>query len=277
MDPYRTSLEGQRVRAEQAKSDALAEHDRLTTFLLQHLDPNLVARMNELRTTLDGDEVDADATLDFWIAYEGYGRALSEAVATAIATASDLRGELATPGDDPPRLPPPEWGGASVTVEQLRRALPRDVDDVSLRRTAEWTEGTFAWSGHPMRVAAHGQDDGLVFRVTTAVAPGGPALRVVPGGLFHRSSTGDEEFDGRYTSRATDAAITTWLTPAVRKALLAIARVDPAHLDIERGSAVVRYSFGIEDPKPLRQCVKLLALLREAEVRVPTLVRGRKR
>ena len=67
-------------------------------------------------------------------------------------------------------------------------------------------------------------------------------------------------------SDPTDVAIATWLTPPVRKALLAIARVDPAHLEIDRGVAWIAYSFGIEDKTPLRQAARVLALLREAEV-----------
>jgi hypothetical protein len=91
----------------------------------------------------------------------------------------------------------------------------------------------------------------------------------------HTFTTGDAPFDDRYSSRGTDAAVTTWLTPPVRKLLLAIAHVDPAHLEIAKGAAILRYSFGIEDPRPLRQAIKLLSLLADTDVKIPQLVRKR--
>lgn len=276
MDPYRTSVEGQRARAREAKAVALAEHDRLTRFLLAHLDRELVARIAELRAVLDAEPPEDDATIDLWLAYEGHARALSEAVARAIAASVELRGELAGPQDAPEdlKVPPIRYGGRPVGERELARALPPDAVDVSLTTSANRVDGTFVWSGHPMRIAAV-VDEALDFYVGTGVPLGGPKLDVAPSGLIHSNPTGDEAFDSTYAVRGSDQAIATWLDVPVRKALLAIARVDPAWLAIDGGAAILRYSFGIEDPKPLRQAVKALAMLREREIEIPLLVRKR--
>ena len=236
VDPYRTSVEGQRVRAEEAKKQALREHDRLTRFLLAHLDRDLVERMAELRETLDGESPGDDATIDFWIDYEGRARALSEAVGRAIAAASELRGELGSPRDAPDDLHVGSilYGGRPVDEREVARALPPDATDVELATSESRVDGTFRWSGHPMRLTAV-TDEALTFVVGTGVPVGGPKLEVGPSGLFHSNATGDEAFDSMYAVRGSDEAIATWLGPAVRKALLAIARVDPARVgDVPR-------------------------------------------
>lgn len=268
-------MEGQRARAEEAKKEALAEHDRLTRFLLAHLDRELVERMTELRAMLDGEPPD-DAAMEFWIAHEGHARSLVEAVSRAIAAATDLRGELTSPRDAPEDLQVPAigYGGRAIGERELERALPPDASALELTTSAGRVDGTFQWSGHPMRIVAV-FDEALTFVVGTGVPAGGPKLEVGPSGLFHSNTTGDEPFDSTYAVRGSDEAIATWLGPPVRKALLAIARVDPARLVIERGEAIIRYSFGIEDAKPLRQAIKVLAFLRESEVKLPLLVRKR--
>ncbi len=276
VDPYRTSLEGQRLRAIAEKREALAEHDRLTRYLLEHLDAALVRRMTNLRTTLEGELDDDEATLDFWIAYEAQARSLSEAVATAIDAARELRHELATPGDEAPEFAP--VGGyfpGDLDPAELRAALPPEASDVVVRTHAWGTTATFSLARHPIQLFTGVSQHGRGFRLTTSVAPGGPPLHVVPAGIFHRHATGDEAFDSSYSLRATDASIAMWLTPPVRKALLTIARVDPAYLEIERGIAWISYAFGIEDRTPLRQAAKVLVMLREAEVKIPVLVRKR--
>jgi hypothetical protein len=279
VDPYRTSLEGQRLRALAQRREALAEHERLTRFLLEHLDPRLVARMNELRAALEDEPEDegiAAENMDFLIAFEAQARELSQCVATAIEVAHELRGWLATPADEAPNV---EMGDGffpdDLEPAVLRAALPPDATEVQVQTHGTGLVCRFLLARHPIRLATGVSQYGRRFRLCTSVAPGGPPLHVVPAGIFHRHATGDEEFDSSYALRATDAAITTWLTLPVRKALLGIARVDPAYVEIERGSARISYAFGIEDKAPLRHAAKALVLLREAEVKIPALVRKR--
>ncbi|CAN5592731.1 hypothetical protein BH09MYX1_BH09MYX1_29130 [soil metagenome] len=278
MDPYRTSVEGQRARAEQAKEEALAEYGRLTHFLLDHLAADLVARMDECRDTLDGDPP-GDATMELWIAYEGHAGALQECVARAIEAAEDLRADLVIAGDPPP-LEPGRFMVGSSAIEKsiLKRALPGDLRDLVLRLGDDHTHATFSFLGAPIALDVYVTgDSGQTFVGGVGVARCGPPLNVHPSGIIRRGvlSTGDAAFDAMYSLQGTDSAIATWLTDPVRKGLVAIGQVDPVRLDIQNGGAVMRYSFGIEDPRPLRHLVKVLAALREVQVRIPPLVRKR--
>ena len=273
---YRDPFLAARERVRELELAVADREARVTETLVQHVPPELAAR---LRGGRERRPVESDAPLERLAQAEAELTTLCVALDEAIGLAPQLEHGLMSLPTEPPALPEPrtrEWlqsffnwaiqGELRIAAARLRDlALDRDerarVVDLGCGAIGAQLDDL----GAPLAIVAEPRASDILMTMSTSVRLGTPALRLRGAGLVRVSAPfGDPAFDDLFEVDGDDAARALLPKPA-RNALVELATFDVPSLVVGRGLATLTWRFD-PVPKAIDCAAHALARLREVTV-----------
>ncbi len=290
---YRDAHLGLRSRLDELEARVRETEAELTDAFWASLDREVRERLERLRAARVGRARAANDAFEDLARAEGDLTAYHDALKQLVERLPMLEEAWLRVPATAPDPPPPEsrWASFGWVEDEEAHAFTRAsiscVRDRDREADIFWASRTsclarFTDAGVPfsLRITASpqsGQIGEVTMWLVTSVARAAPALSIRPEsllaafgkavGLRHEQEVGDPSFDGLFLVEGTQHAVVRLLTPAVRNALLALARFDVPTLEVapERRIAQIQWQFE-PTAKALDAAIRVLGAIRETRV-----------